>query len=80
MRLIEKTEKWEIYLDAYEGIPVRIKKDLRTNEISFFAEDVAKVLDYGSVENMMQDNSVLDIMNEEHKRTGNFPVSVVRLD
>jgi prophage antirepressor-like protein len=78
MELIERTTDYEIYLDCFMGNTVRIKKDLKTNAISFFAEDVATVLGYESLEGMMGDDNVLDALNDEHKRTGVFPISVVR--
>lgn len=77
MKLIERTTDYEIYLDCFMGNSVRIKKDLRTNEVSFFAEDVATVLGYESLDGMMQDDDVLDCINEEHKRTGVFPIQKV---
>ena len=80
MQLLERTEQYEIYLDFFENIPVRILKDIKTNEISFMAEDVSKVLGYGSLENLMGSDEVLDLMNEEHRRTGVYPISVVKLD
>ena len=80
MQLLERTEQYEIYLSFFENIPVRIKKDIKTGTVLFFAEDVAKVLEYESLDSMMQSDQVLDIVNEEHRRTGIFPISVVRLD
>lgn len=80
MKLLERTEHYEIYLSFFEGIPVRFKKDIKTGAVLLFAEDVAKVLDYESLDSMMGSDEVLDMLNEEHKRTGSFPVSVVQLD
>ena len=80
MRLINTTAMHRIYLDFFEGIPIRILKDIKTNEISFMAEDVAKALDYGSLENMMGSNEVLDLMNEVKSQTGNYPIYKIDID
>ena len=80
MKLIKTTSEHRIYLDFFEGIPIRILKDIKTNEISFFAEDVAKALDYGSLENMMGSNEVLDLMNEVKSETGNYPIYKIDVD
>ena len=80
MRLLKTTATHYIYLDFFEGVPIRILKDIKTNEISFFAEDVAKALDYGSLENMMGSNEVLDLMNEVKSQTGNYPIYKIDID
>ena len=80
MILMEKTEKHEIYLDFFENIPIRIMKNIQTSEISFFAEDVAKALDYGSLENMMGSDEVLDLMNEVKSETGSYPIYAIDIN
>lgn len=80
MTLIKTTATHNIYLDFFEGIPIRILKDIKTNEISFFAEDVAKALDYGSLENMLGSDEVLDLMNEVKSETGKYPIYKIDID
>jgi len=80
MTLIKTTSEHEIYLDYFQGIPIRIMKNIQTSEISFLAEDVAKALDYGSLENMMGSDEVLDLMNEVHFETGKYPIEKVKID
>jgi prophage antirepressor-like protein len=80
MQLIKTTAEHHIYLDFFEGIPIRILKDIKTNEISFFAEDVAKALDYDSLENFMGSDEVLDMMNEVHSETGSYPIYAIDIN
>lgn len=74
MRLIKTTPTYEVWKDYFEGVEVLFTKDLKTQEIHMNAESLAKIMGYGSLEDMLGNDEVLDLMNEVKEETGVFPI------
>ncbi|QIP12235.1 hypothetical protein G8759_06130 [Spirosoma aureum] len=70
-------EKYEYYLDYFQGTPVKILRDRQTGEILFDAGSVAECLGYKSTQAMMSDNRVLDTIYEHMQQTGVSPLRKV---
>lgn len=75
MNLISQTLTHEYYLGDFEGHTVRFVKNKRTGELKVNAEDLATILGYESLEQMMLDDKVLDLCNEVKEGTGVFPIT-----
>lgn len=67
-------DQYEYFLAYFEGTPVKIMRDRKTNEILFDAGSVAECLGYESTEAMMSDDQVLDAINDHTKATGASPL------
>ena len=66
--------QYEYYLDYFQGIPVKILRDRKTNEILFDASSVAKCLGYESTQDMMSRDDFLDLINQHNRETGKSPL------
>lgn len=69
-----ETDTHTYFIDYFDGTQVKIMKNKKTGEILFDAESVAKILGYGSMQGMMSDDNVLDLVNELKRDTGKFPI------
>ena len=61
MKLINTDTQYDYYIDYFQGIEVRIKKDKTTNQIYYSTESVAKILGFNNADDMIQSNS--DVTN-----------------
>ena len=77
MKLIDQTETHFYYESYFEGQKVSMMQDKKTGELHVNADDAAKIFGYGSLEQMMLDDAVLDALNQEYKEKGVFPISKV---
>ena len=73
MKITHITDTHEHYIDVVDGKPLRFLKNLQTGQIEIMADDLALMLGFESVHEMMSDNDVLDLMNEEKELTGKYP-------
>ena len=69
MKLINTDAQYDYYIDYFQGIEVRIKKDKTTNQIYYSSDSVAKILGFNSADDMIRSNSgvtnaFLDGMNK----------------
>ena len=69
MKLINTDTQYDYYIDYFQGIEVRIKKDKITNQIYFSSDSVAKILGFNNTDDMIQSNgdvtnAFLDGMNK----------------
>lgn len=69
MKLINTDTQYDCYIDYFQEIEVRIKKDKTTNQIYFSSDSAAKVLGFNNTDDMIQSNSdvtnaLLDGMNK----------------
>ncbi len=78
MTIINETSTHFIYEDHFQGHPVRFYRNKKTNEILINVDDTAKVLGYKNETDMMSDNEALDIINENWKSTGEFPIKKIQ--
>jgi TATA-box binding protein (TBP) (component of TFIID and TFIIIB) len=61
MKLINTDTQYDYYIDYFQGIEVRIKKDKTTNQIYYSSDSVAKILGFSNVDEMIQSNT--DVTN-----------------
>ena len=61
MKLINTDTQYDYYIDYFQGIEVRIKKDKTTQKIYYSSDSVAKILGFDNTDEMIQSNS--DITN-----------------
>lgn len=61
MKLINTDTQYDYYIDYFQGIEVKIKKDKTTNQIYFSSDSVAKILGFNNTDDMIQSNS--DVTN-----------------
>ena len=74
MKLIKVTDTHEHYTDnGFNGQEVRFLKNRLTGQMEIMAEDLACMLGFESVHEMMSDDCVMDLMNEEKALTGKYP-------
>jgi len=69
MKYLYSNKDDDVYEFDYEGIPIRFCKNRITKEVTVNADDVAKVLGFNNIQDMMmssQDlmNAFLDAMNK----------------
>jgi hypothetical protein len=77
MKLIDETPTHQIFEDFYQGHQVRFLKDKITDEFSVHADDLARVIGFKNTQEMMSDDTFLDIVNDQHKKTGEFPIKTI---
>lgn len=80
MNKIGETITHVIFLDFFQGTPIRFLQTKATGEITIHAEDAAKVLGFNNLEDMMSDNAVLDLLNDYKKENPYepFPVQEIK--
>lgn len=61
MKLINSDIQYDYFIDYFQGIEVRIKKDKVTQQIYYSSDSVAKILGFNNAHEMIQSNS--DITN-----------------
>ena len=61
MKLIKTDTQYDYYIDYFQGIEVRIKKDKTTNQIYYSTDSVAKILGFNNTDDMIQSNT--DVTN-----------------
>lgn len=61
MKLINTDTQYDYYIDYFQGIEVRIKKDKKTNQIYYSTDSVAKILGFNNSDEMIQSNN--DVTN-----------------
>ena len=61
MRLINTDARYDYYIDYFQGIEVRMKKDKLTQQIYYSSDSVAKILGFNNFDEMIQSNS--DVTN-----------------
>jgi TATA-box binding protein (TBP) (component of TFIID and TFIIIB) len=61
MKLINTDAQYDYYIDYFQGIEVRIKKDKTTNQIYYSSDSVAKIFGFNNTDDMIQSNS--DVSN-----------------
>jgi len=59
------------------GVPVVFMADRATEELMIPIDSVAIALGFESVEEMMSDDRVLDIINKNSTDTGKFPIQTI---
>lgn len=59
MKLINIDEQFDYYIDYFQGIEVRMKKDKLTQQIYYSSDSVAKILGYKNTDEMIQSNNVV---------------------
>lgn len=61
MKLINSDAQYDYYIDYFQGIEVRMKKDKLTKQIYYSSDCVAKILGFNNSDEMIQSNS--DVTN-----------------
>ncbi|MFE3846616.1 hypothetical protein ACFX5D_01370 [Flavobacterium sp. LB3P45] len=61
MKYIHSDSQYDYYIDYFQGIEVRIKKDKVTQQTYYSSDSVAKILGFNNTDEMIQSNS--DITN-----------------
>ena len=61
MKLINADTQYDYYIDYFQGIEVRMKKDKVTHQIYYSSDSVAKILGFNNSDEMIQSNS--DVTN-----------------
>lgn len=73
MILVDYDSEYEYYLIYFRRTYVIVFRDRATNEIMFEMNSLATCLGFKSVEEMMVDDEMLDIVSDQMKRTGESP-------
>lgn len=73
MVLVDYDSEYEYYLLYFRRTYVIVFRDRATNEIMFEMNSLSACLGFESVEEMMIDDEVLDIVSDQMKRTGESP-------
>jgi hypothetical protein len=61
MKLINTDAQYDYYIDYFQGIEVRIKKDKLTQRLYISSDSLAKILGFNNTDDMIQSNS--DVTN-----------------
>ncbi|KAB1156883.1 hypothetical protein [Flavobacterium luteum] len=69
MKLINSDTRFDYFIDYFQGIEIRIRKDKLTQQIYFSSESVAQCLGFNNTDEMVQSNDestniFLDGMNK----------------
>lgn len=75
MRIVKTTPTHEVWESEYEGQKVQFTKNLLTDEMHVNANDLAKIMGFDSLEEMMMQDDILDCMNEVKNETGVFLIT-----
>lgn len=70
---LESDDRFDYFLDFFQGTPVKILRDKTTGEVLFDVESITNVFGYDSVEALMSSDAVLDLINDELKQ-GHNPI------
>jgi prophage antirepressor-like protein len=75
MKLVNSDTRFDYFIDYFQGIEVKIKKDKLTQQIYFNSESVAQCLGFSNTAEMIQSNEkstniFLDGMNKGEVITG----------
>lgn len=57
MKLTNTDAQYDYYIDYFQGIEVRIKKDKLTQRLYYSSDSVAKILGFNNTHEMIQSNS-----------------------
>jgi hypothetical protein len=79
MKLIQETPDFVIYRDQYLLSEVRFVRIRATGECRIFAEDLARILGYHDVHEMLGSDEVLDKINFAHLESGIYPVQTLSI-
>lgn len=74
IKLIKETDNLFFYIEWFEGEPIVIFKDKKTDKVFFNLDDVARALGYDGPDDMMSNDGILDGLNEIKQETGEFPI------
>lgn len=61
MKYINSDTQYDYYVDYFQGIEVRIKKDKLTQQMYYSSDSVAKILGFNNTDEMIQSSN--DITN-----------------
>lgn len=70
---VDADDHYEYFLLYFRRTYVIVFRDRATNEIMFEMDSLAACLGFKSVEEMMVDDAVLDLVSDYIKRTGESP-------
>jgi len=74
LRLIKDDGIFLLFVDYFQGIPVRILKNKYTEEIKFMADDVARCLGYDSLHDLLSSDEGLDYISNWKKEHNDIPL------